>query len=226
MARTKDYQHFCAAARSLEVVGEKWSLLIVRDLLRGPQRFTDLLRYLSNITPKWLTIRLRQLEGAGIVERDVEPGRREVWYRLTAKGRDLEPALEALTSWGIRYALRPPLPGETIHPEHIMMGLTYSLNDRGVRLPRPVTWVLRFPENKSFSVRFDGEGWSMHEGEDEADVVVETTPEAWVRLRTAKPAERRLRPEEIRIEGPAAKVAQLMRAMEIKPNGSGRRAND
>ena len=47
MARTKDYQHFCAAARSLEVVGEKWSLLIVRDLLGGPQRFTDLLRYLS-----------------------------------------------------------------------------------------------------------------------------------------------------------------------------------
>ena len=87
MARTRTYNHFCPVARSLEVIGEKWSLLIVRDLLRGPQRFTDLLRGLNNITPKWLTLRLRELESAGIVERDQEPGRKEVRYRLTEKGQ-------------------------------------------------------------------------------------------------------------------------------------------
>ena len=78
MARTKGYQHYCVIARSLETIGEKWSLLLVRDLLRGPQRFTDLLRYMSGITPKWLTARLRELEQAGIVERESKPGKREV----------------------------------------------------------------------------------------------------------------------------------------------------
>ena len=58
---TLRFQHFCPAAGALEKIGEKWSLLIIRDLLRGPQRFTDLLGYLSNITPAWLTQRLRRL---------------------------------------------------------------------------------------------------------------------------------------------------------------------
>ena len=100
MARTKDYQHFCPAARTLEVIGEKWSLLIVRDLLRGPQRYTDLMRCLRNITPKWLTLRLRDLEEAGVVASDRQEGRREVWYRLTDKGRELAPVLKTLAAWG------------------------------------------------------------------------------------------------------------------------------
>jgi DNA-binding transcriptional ArsR family regulator len=64
------YRHSCMMARALEAVGERWSLLIVRDLLLGPRRFTDLARSLSEITPTRLTGRLRQLEAAGLVERD------------------------------------------------------------------------------------------------------------------------------------------------------------
>src|SRR5947208_1092317 len=101
MTRSKEYRHYCPVARSLEVIGEKWSLLIVRDLLREPRRFTDLLHFLGGITPKWLTLRLRDLEAAGIVERDSEPGRREVWYRLTPRGRDLAPVIQELAIWGI-----------------------------------------------------------------------------------------------------------------------------
>jgi DNA-binding HxlR family transcriptional regulator len=121
MARTRTYNHFCPVARSLEVIGEKWSLLIVRDLLRGPQRFTDLLRGLNNITPKWLTLRLRELESAGIVERDQEPGRKEVRYRLTEKGAQLGP-IAALNVWGVttpcahrsRAILRAFAPGDRV----------------------------------------------------------------------------------------------------------------
>src|SRR3712207_574291 len=58
MAKTRIYRQFCPVARSLEMIGEKWSLLIVRDLIEGPQRFSDLLRFNSGITPKWLTLRL------------------------------------------------------------------------------------------------------------------------------------------------------------------------
>ena len=101
---TTTYGHFCPVARALEKIGDKWSLLIVRDLLRKPQRFTDLKEYLTHITPKWLTLRLRELEEAGIVQRDRQPGRREVWYRLTPAGRDLAPVMESLAAWGIRHA--------------------------------------------------------------------------------------------------------------------------
>ena len=80
---TQTYGHFCPVARTLEKIGDKWSLLIIRDLLTGPQRFTDLLGYLNHITPKWLTQRLRELESSGIVERDQKSGRRQVWYKLT-----------------------------------------------------------------------------------------------------------------------------------------------
>ncbi len=114
MAKTKHYQHFCPVARSLEVIGERWSLLIVRDLLGGEKRFTDLMRGLSNITPKWLTMRLRELEDAGIVERVHEPGKREVWYRLSPTGRELGGVIGELNAWGLRHAMRPPQEDEVV----------------------------------------------------------------------------------------------------------------
>ena len=78
VARAKiGYQHFCPAARALEMIGEKWSLLIVRDLLAGPRRFSDLRRSLTAITPKWLSARLRALEGDGVVERAEDAWRSE-----------------------------------------------------------------------------------------------------------------------------------------------------
>ena len=173
---THKFQHFCPVARALEKIGEKWSLLIIRDLLRGPQRFTDLLNYLSNITPAWLTQRLRELETTGIIERDRQPGRREVWYRLTPSGRDLAPIVEALSVWGLRYAMRPPLPGEVIHPELLMSGLAASLNHRGRRLSQAARWAIRFPMI-TYTVSFDKDQWSHHKEEDpDADLIITTTP--------------------------------------------------
>src|ERR1700741_4995129 len=95
----RSYQHFCPAARALEVIGEKWSLLIVRDLLAGPRRFSDLRRSLTAITPRWLSARLRAMEEQGVVERQRHSAR-EVWYRLTSKGEALAPVIDALLVWG------------------------------------------------------------------------------------------------------------------------------
>src|SRR3712207_3582759 len=108
------YGEFCSVAQALELVGDRWSLLIVLDLLFGPQRFSDLQRSLGTITPKWLTARLRELEAAGVVERDEAPGRRDVWYRLTPRGEALRPVIEGLSAWGVDHALRPPAPGEQV----------------------------------------------------------------------------------------------------------------
>ena len=87
-------------ARALERVGDRWSLLVIRDLLTGARRFTDLMDRLGGITPKTLSQRLRELEDAGIVAADREPDRREVWYCLIPAGADLGPVLDALSRWG------------------------------------------------------------------------------------------------------------------------------
>jgi DNA-binding HxlR family transcriptional regulator len=210
MARTREYHHFCPVARALEVIGEKWSLLIVRDLLRGPQRFSDLARFLGDITPKWLTLRLRELEAAGIVQRDAEPGRREVWYRLTAKGRELAPVVESLGLWGIEHAMRTPLPGETVHPAHATVPFVTYLNHRGVRLAQPVTWVVRFRGGRSYTVRFDGERWSLQRGEEPADVVIETTSELWTSFLTGTLDERRQQLDQMQVTGTPARIEEFV----------------
>src|SRR5277367_4271288 len=104
----RTYDHFCLVARALERVGDRWTLLVIRDLLTGAKRFTDLMDRLGGITPKTLSQRLRELQDAGIVAADREPGRREVWYRLTPAGADLGPVLGALARWGLPACLAPP----------------------------------------------------------------------------------------------------------------------
>src|SRR5262249_35613055 len=161
------------AARALEVIGGKWSLLIVRDLLAGPRRFSDLRRSLAGITPKWLSARLRELEGEGVVERQTT-GQRDVGYRLTRKGHALEPVVDALVVWGLDYALGKPRAGEAIHPGRAMDSVRRYLERRDIRPARPVTWVLRFAPDRSYTIRFDGQRWSRERGEAAADVVLAT----------------------------------------------------
>jgi len=87
--------------RALAVVGHKWTLLIVHDLLDGPRRFTEIERSLGGANPKMVTARLRELETAGLVSRtiyaEVPP---RVEYALTDRGRELRPAIAALRRWG------------------------------------------------------------------------------------------------------------------------------
>jgi DNA-binding HxlR family transcriptional regulator len=212
MARAKTgYQHFCPAARALEVIGEKWSLLIVRDLLAGPRRFSDLRRSLTAITPKWLSARLRALEEDGIVAREAA-SQREVWYRLTPKGQALAPVIDALLVWGIEHALGRPRPGETIHPGRAMDGVARYLERRGVRPAHPVAWVVRFPGDRSYTIRFDGERWSRQRGEVAADVVVETSPEGWVKFLGADVEGRRRWLDKSRVKGTAKRIDELAAA--------------
>jgi DNA-binding HxlR family transcriptional regulator len=212
------YGHFCLAARTLETVGDRWSLLIVRDLLAGPRRFGDLRRLLTKVTPKWLTIRLRQLESAGIVKREQQAGRREVWYELTGKGRDLEPVLEALIAWGHKYERYPLGEGEAAHPEHVMAGAAVALNDRAPKPSRPRAWRFDFGDGeRSLVLAFDGERWSLAAPDHPSDVVVSTTARAWAEFVTRPLARRRLPSREISLSGPADRVAELVKTFGAAP---------
>jgi DNA-binding HxlR family transcriptional regulator len=195
------YRHFCMMARTLEVVGERWSLLIVRDLLLGPRRFTDLIRSLNEITPTRLTDRLRQLEAAGLVVREPLSAGREVWYRLTDSGRDLGPVVEALTMWGIDYRLEPPRPGEPVRPEPVMIGTKVWLS-RYAHVAHPVSWVWHFAPDDPYTVRFDMGLWALARGSSEAAaVMITSSPETWARFLTTKREKRQLPEEDIRLEG-------------------------
>jgi DNA-binding HxlR family transcriptional regulator len=212
------YGHFCLAARTLETVGDRWSLLIVRDLLAGPRRFGELRRLLTNVTPKWLTIRLRQLEQAGIVERHQEPGRREVRYELTEKGRDLAPVLEALVAWGLKYERHPLAPDEAAHAEHLIPGLTVALNEVAPKPAGRRLWRFDFgdPVN-SFTLAFDGKHWELAENGGRPDVAVSTTPRAWAELVTRPPSRRRLPSREIQLSGDADRVAEFADVFQAGP---------
>lgn len=209
MAKTKTYGHYCAAARSLEVIGDKWSLLIVRDLLPGPQRFSDLLGTLRAITPKLLTTRLRELEAAGVIERDDEPGRREVWYRLTPAGLALRPVITELLVWGVEHAA-PPTPTDTVSARRA--GITFSaiLNRRQLKPAEPRLWQLQFdPETISF-IRFDGERWLTEPTQEaEPDLVVEARADQWIAMLRAEGMEREELLSEMRITGEAKAVQEF-----------------
>jgi DNA-binding HxlR family transcriptional regulator len=101
---TRRHDH-CPIARTLDIIGDRWSILILRDLvLDGPRKFGDLQESLSGISPNTLSSRLKTLEEHGIVERrfyDQHPPRAE--YVITARGRELRPVLKALRDWGDRH---------------------------------------------------------------------------------------------------------------------------
>ncbi len=204
-------QHFCPLAQALEQLSDRWSFLIVRDLTRGPQRFTDLQRYLAGITPKRLTVNLRTLESEGIVERESEEGRREVWYRLTAKGQGLVPVIAALTLWSMEYTMRKPLPGETIYPEHTLGLLSFTLNQRALRLPQPVKWTVWFGERRVFTISFDGNQWSVQPTDaPDADVRIETTPETWAAFLASPQEERERHLAAMHVSGDQSRVNELL----------------
>jgi DNA-binding HxlR family transcriptional regulator/putative sterol carrier protein len=110
------YQQYCALARTLDIAGDRWTLLIVRELAPGPRRFTDLLEGLPGVSRNLLTERLRALEGDGIIARQElpPPAARQV-YELTDDGRDLAVAMAPLIAWGAR-RIGDREPGETFRP--------------------------------------------------------------------------------------------------------------
>ena len=155
----RTYGHFCAVARALEQVGDRWSLLVIRDLLTGAKRFTDLMDRLGGITPKTLSQRLRELQDAGIVTADREPGRREVWYQLTPAGADLAPVIDGLGWWGLRHAWRWPHPGEPLHAEHLLRSAIRAI-DLAADDHEPARWHFRL-DGTDYLAESDGHQWSL-----------------------------------------------------------------
>jgi len=171
MAR-RTYGDRCGIARALDLVGERWALLVVRELLLGPKRFTDLRAGLPNIGPDVLSQRLRDLEANGIVERaTLPPPAASQVYGLTDWGRELEPVVLGLGRWGSR----APTPSEDapLGPDAAMLALkTMFAPSDGLQ----ARYEVRFGENV-YDLRVDGARLDITRGASERpDATIATDP--------------------------------------------------
>jgi DNA-binding HxlR family transcriptional regulator len=121
-----DYGQFCPVAKATELLGEKWMLLILRELLLGSHRFNEFQRALSRISPSLLTKRLKQLEAAGVIVRKTQQDRKGYEYFLTPAGKELTPIIEHMAVWGMRWA-RSQLNDDELDVEFLMWDIQRRL---------------------------------------------------------------------------------------------------
>jgi DNA-binding HxlR family transcriptional regulator/putative sterol carrier protein len=177
----RSYRQYCARARALDVLGERWTLLIVRELLTGPKRFKDLLEGLPGIGTNLLAGRLKELEGEGVLRRTtLPPPAGSAVYELTGRGRDLEPVLMGLARWGVDL-LGQPRPGEAFKPAWAVQAMKATFRPEAARWVRE-TYEFRVGEDV-FHVRVDdgvsepeyGPAW-------EPDLILRTDPDTFLAL--------------------------------------------
>jgi DNA-binding HxlR family transcriptional regulator len=201
------YAQLCPLARATEVIGNRWSLLLLRELMLGPQRFGDLRRRLAGISTSVLAERLAALEGYGVVETaELPPPAAVRVYRLTPHGEAFRPVLLALARWGLRW-LSPPGRGDHFEPDWLRLSLP-SLAAPG---PTPARrFELRVAGER---IRFEGgpEGFRFADRDAPADLVIDTAPEHLVGLLTGLLPAAAARARGVRFEGDAAALADLPR---------------
>ena len=175
MATTKrTYGDRCGVARALDLVGERWALLVVRELLLGPKRFTDLRAGLPGVSTDILAQRLRELEQSGIVRRGTLPppaGSRI--YELTERGHELEPIVVALGRFG---SVAPFPPGEAqIGVDAVVIALKSLFAPRGAD-GRAASYELRLGEQRFRVAVADGRLEVARGGAEAPDATIETDP--------------------------------------------------
>jgi DNA-binding HxlR family transcriptional regulator len=149
----KRFDQYCPMAHALSLVGERWALLVVRELLKGPKRYTDLADGLPGIGTNVLATRLRELERGGVVHRrKLPPPAASTVYELTEYGAALDEMMYALARWGAR-TLGPPGPGDELDPEWGVNALPALLNPEAAQ-GLTETYVLRIDE-EVFTARLE-----------------------------------------------------------------------
>jgi DNA-binding HxlR family transcriptional regulator len=196
IGQVKTYGQRCPLARALNVIGERWSLLVVRELMLGPRRFTDLLDGLPGIPTNMLTTRLKDLQAAGILtKRTLPPPTAVTVYELTEAGRALGPALAELRDWGSRYG-SPTSRTDAMRPAWALV----SASSRPTAIPPGRICELRV-DAEAFQLTDSGAGLHVRGGAAQApDSVVTIAAETLYRLmagRTTAAAARR----QTRIDG-------------------------
>jgi DNA-binding HxlR family transcriptional regulator len=209
MATMRTYGDGCGIAHALDLVGERWALLVVRELLLGPKRFTDLRDGLPKTSPNVLAQRLRELEHAGIVQRrKLPPPAGSSIYELTDWGRELKPIVLSLGTWALRSRSFPADAPVGTDSVILALGTFFDADAAGDLTAR---YELRLGEN-AFSVRVAEGGIEVDRGAaDDPDAIIETDAATlsaliWERRELADA----LRDGDITIEGDRRAVTRFL----------------
>jgi DNA-binding HxlR family transcriptional regulator len=179
----RSYAQLCGIATALDVIGDRWTPLVVRDLLLGPLRFIDLAEGLPGIGTNTLAARLKQLEAADVVHRRLLPlPDRGTVYELTDYGRELEPILLALGRWGTRSM--GSLPPDVATRSRWLVAAMLAFHDESQSVACPTIWELRLTDGP-FTVRAEGSTLTVTAGAPgDADLVITTEDDELHRLLT------------------------------------------
>ena len=157
MTRLRSYGQYCGVAHALELVGERWALLIVRDLILGPKRFTDLRLGLPRIPTNVLTTRLKELEESGVVQRRALPRpAASVVYELTDYGSQLEDIVLRLGAWGVQ-SMGDPKPEDILTADGAVLALRTAVHPELLDDTERIGYQLRIGEVLVYAVLGDGE---------------------------------------------------------------------
>jgi DNA-binding HxlR family transcriptional regulator len=204
----KMYGQRCPLARALDIVGERWTLLVVRELMLGPRRYTDLTNGLPGVGTNILASRLADLQSAGLVtKRELPPPTAVTVYELTAVGRALGPSLGALSDWGERHGA-PITDSQAVRPQWILT----SIARRNADLLAGQSCELRVGRDV-FELTGDGSQLSITTGTARApDAVIAVEPDVFYALATNRLTASNAREHAV-IDGDRATGAQVLEAI-------------
>jgi DNA-binding HxlR family transcriptional regulator len=217
----KTYSQYCPVAHALDLVGERWSLLIVRELQNGPLRYTDLADSLRGCGTNILAARLKDLDAAGIVRKTkLPPPAASTVYELTQYGRELEEVLHALGRWGAR-SLGPPSPDDLLRPGWSLNMARCTFRPEAAR-GFEARYELRFPDDEVMTLRvYDAEVEpTPGPAGPDVDLVLETDPPTMFELvaKTITPREA-VASGRARIEGELDELDKLVALFSFEPVG-------
>jgi DNA-binding HxlR family transcriptional regulator len=169
----RDYGQYCGITQALELVGERWALLIVRDLLVGPRRYGELAAGLPRIPSNILAARLKQLQETGVIRR--VPRSRVIIYELTPYGRELEPVVLALGAWGFK-SMGDPRDEQIITPDSLTMTLRTAFRPQ-VAVDLPATAYAARVGPAELLIRVAGPTLDVTRGDGPVDLAFATGPD-------------------------------------------------
>jgi DNA-binding HxlR family transcriptional regulator len=214
---SKRFEQYCPVAHAICLVGERWSLLIVRELMHGPKRYTDLRDGLPGIGTNILAARLRDLEEGGVLrKRKLPPPAASTVYELTEYGAELDEAVYALARWGAR-SLGPPGPDDELYPEWGLNAFKALFSPEAAR-GLTETYVLRI-NGDVFSVHLEnGRVQTSVGAADDAEVTIETDMETFFRLAGQElPASEALERGLVSIEGDPGAYERCFEVLSMAP---------
>ena len=178
----RTYNQYCATARTLDLIGERWTLLLIRELLTGPKRFGDLQASLRGLGTGLLAARLKHLEHEGLARRTkLPPPARTPAYALTEAGKELGPAVLALARWGLKWAMGERRETETFHPGWAVLGLQACFDAEAAAGLRAV-YEFRIDDEPFHARVDDGTIEALHGPTHHPDATITISKDAFLRI--------------------------------------------